>query len=82
MKIYCLIEAINESITMDVFTDYFLTLEEGEKSFLDRYTKLGDDYTTLYLDELDTDTMTTERKMMFEGNYDEEEEDEDESDDE
>ena len=83
MKIYCLVYSVNEEpYALTAETSYFTLLEEGEKAFNNYRSKVEDDYTLIYLEELDTDTLDVERKMMFEGTLWGEVEEEDESDDE
>jgi hypothetical protein len=58
MKIYSLVHSINETMSPCLETSYFLNLEDGKKEFNIRYSNVGEDYETIHLEELDTDSMT------------------------
>lgn len=81
MKIYCVIEAFNQTPSPSVETSYHLTLDEGKKDFDIRISSGEDDYASIYLEELDTESMNVVILDSFEGNKEEFEEEE-ESDDE
>lgn len=82
MKIYCVIEAINQTMSPSIETSYHLTLDKGLKDFSIRVSSVGDDFVSIYLEELDTESMNVVILDSFEGNWESFEEDEEEEDEE
>jgi len=60
-----------------VETSYFLTQEEGKKTFDLSVQSVTDDYSSLYFEEFDTETKKVEILDSFEGNNEDFEEEED-----
>ena len=77
MKIYSVIHTINQSMSPTVETSYFLTQEEGKKTFDLSVQSVTDDYSSLYFEEFDTETKKVEILDSFEGNNEDFEEEED-----
>jgi len=75
MKIYSVIHTINQSMSPTVETSYFLTQEEGKKTFDLSVQSVTDDYSSIYFEEFDTETKKVETLDSFEGNNEEFEED-------
>ena len=74
MKIYCVIEAINQTMSPSIETSYHLTLDKGLKDFGIRVSTGEDDYASIYLEEFDTESMNVVILDSFEGNKEEFEE--------
>ena len=74
MKIYCVIEAINQTMSPSIETAYHLTLDEGKKDYDIRVSTVEDDYASIYLEEFDTESMNVVILDSFEGNKEEFEE--------
>jgi len=68
MKIYSVIHTINQSMSPTVETSYFLTQEEGKKTFDLSVQSVTDDYSSIYFEEFDTETKKVEVLDSFEGN--------------
>jgi len=68
MKIYSVIHTINQSMSPTVETSYFLTQEEGKKTFDLSVQSVTDDYSSIYFEEFDTETKKVEILDSFEGN--------------
>lgn len=77
MKIYSVIHTINQSMSPTVETSYFLTQEEGKKTFDLSVQSVTDDYSSIYFEEFDTETKKVEIIDSFEGNNEDFEEEED-----
>ena len=77
MKIYSVIHTINQSMSPTVETSYFLTQEEGKKTFDLSVQSVTDDYSSIYFEEFDTETKKVEILDSFEGNNEDFEEEED-----
>jgi hypothetical protein len=60
-----------------VETSYFLTQEEGKKTFDLSVQSVTDDYSSIYFEEFDTETKKVEILDSFEGNNEDFEEEED-----
>lgn len=72
MKIYSVIHTINQSMSPTVETSYFLTQEEGKKTFDLSVQSVTDDYSSIYFEEFDTETKKVEIIDSFEGNNEDE----------
>ena len=68
MKIYSVIHTINQSMSPTVETSYFLTQEEGKKTFDLSVQSVTDDYSSIYFEEFDTETKKVKILDSFEGN--------------
>lgn len=80
MKIYSLIQSVNQYGTPSLTTEYFLESDLGlaKDKFQQLVESVGDDYETIYLESFDTDTKVVEHIKSWEGNDEDlEEEDED-----
>ena len=77
MKIYVVIHTINQSMSPTVETSYFLTQEEGKKTFDLSVQSVTDDYSSIYFEEFDTETKKVKILDSFEGNNEDFEEEED-----
>jgi hypothetical protein len=60
-----------------VETSYFLTQEEGKKTFDLSVQSVTDDYSSIYFEEFDTETKKVKILDSFEGNNEDFEEEED-----
>lgn len=70
MKIYTVVHSINESMSPSTWTSYHLDKEAGLKEFNICKQSVGDDYSTILLEEFDTDSKETSTIECFEGNGD------------
>lgn len=70
MKIYVVVNSINQSMSPVMETSYHRTYKEAYKVYNDCVGSVGDDYTSVYLDELDIESMQAETLEAFEGNMD------------
>ena len=88
MKIYNVTHSINQSMSPVVETTYHLDQESALKDFKDFMYSVGDDYSTIFVEEFDSETRKTTLIESFEGNMDDlpeeyrEEEDDDDVEDE
>jgi uncharacterized protein Veg len=81
MKIYVVINSTNRSMSPVLETSYHLTSEEGRAKFNELVRMVDDDYSSIYLEEFDTETKKVDILESFEGNnefLDEEDEYDDE----
>lgn len=81
MKIYVVINSTNRSMSPVLETSYRLTSEEGRAKFNELVRMVDDDYSSIYLEEFDTETKKVDILESFEGNnefLDEEDEYDDE----
>lgn len=70
MKIFTVVKSDNNSFSPNVQVLYYDNLEEAQKAFYTFLKKVGDNYSTLLVEEFDTVTKKAQTHDSFEGNED------------